>query len=107
MTSVERIVDYTKLPSEAPLKTDTALAISKGRIEFNDVFMRYREHLDYALKDFSLVIEPASKVGVVGRTGAGKSTILQTLFRLIETEKGKISIDGQNISSVGLHVLRS
>ena len=73
---------------------------------FKDVSMKYREHLDYALRDLSIEIQGGEKIGVVGRTGAGKSTILQTIFRLVEVDKGIITIDGQDIRNIGLHDLR-
>ena len=68
--------------------------------------MSYRENFDPALKNLSFIAEAKMKVGIVGRTGAGKSTILQTLFRLIECSAGKIEIDGINIRELGLHILR-
>jgi len=74
-----------------------------GEIKFENVSMKYRKHLDNALNNISIHIEPGEKIGVVGRTGSGKSTIIQTLFRLIEMHEGRIIIDGQDISEVGLH----
>ena len=68
--------------------------------------MRYRESLNPSIKDLSLLIQPKMKVGIVGRTGAGKSSILQALFRLVELEKGQILIDDVDIKSIGLHTLR-
>lgn len=68
--------------------------------------MKYREELDPAVNNVTFEIEPGMKVGVVGRTGAGKSSILQTLFRLNDLSEGSIEIDGVNIKSVGLHTLR-
>ena len=58
------------------------------------------------MNDLSLIIQPGMKVGIVGRTGAGKSTILQVLFRLTDSFKGTIKIDGHNIKDMGLHLLR-
>lgn len=84
MTSVERVLEYTKLGSEAPVETDKTLQITSGHMMFKGVCMKYREHLDYALRDLNIEILGGEKVGVVGRTGAGKSTILQTIFRLTE-----------------------
>ena len=69
--------------------------------------VRYRPNTPLVLKGVSLTIEGGEKVGVVGRTGSGKSTLIQVLFRLIEPSAGKIIIDGINISNVGLHDLRS
>jgi ABC-type multidrug transport system fused ATPase/permease subunit len=68
--------------------------------------MRYNEGLEPAMNDLSLIIQSGMKVGIVGRTGAGKSTILQVLFRLTDSFKGSIKIDGQDIKSIGLHLLR-
>jgi ABC-type multidrug transport system fused ATPase/permease subunit len=69
--------------------------------------VRYRPNTPLVLKGISLTIEGGEKVGVVGRTGSGKSTLIQVLFRLIEPSAGKIIIDGINISNIGLHDLRS
>lgn len=69
--------------------------------------VRYRPNTPLVIKGISLNIQGGEKVGVVGRTGSGKSTLIQVLFRLIEPSAGKIIIDGINISTVGLHDLRS
>jgi len=79
---------------------------SKGEIEFSNVTMRYRETLEPSLKNLSFKVQPKMKVGIVGRTGAGKSSILQALFRLCELSEGTICIDGRNIADLGLHLLR-
>ena len=68
--------------------------------------MKYREDLEPAVINLSFEIEPGMKVGIVGRTGAGKSSILQSLFRLVDLHQGSVEIDGQDISKVGLHTLR-
>ncbi len=68
--------------------------------------MKYRPSLKPSIVDLSFVVEPGMKVGIVGRTGSGKSSILQTLFRLIDPCSGSIEIDGVNIEHVGLHLLR-
>ena len=68
--------------------------------------MRYRESLEPAISDLSFTVQPGMKVGIVGRTGAGKSSILQILFRLCETSQGSIKIDGVDIKEIGLHMLR-
>lgn len=73
---------------------------------FDDVSMRYRDGMDPSMIDVSMNIQPGMKVGIVGRTGAGKSTILQVLFRLTDSHAGNIKIDGVDIKSIGLHLLR-
>lgn len=79
----------------------------RGRIVFEAVEMKYRDDLDPALKEVSFTVEPGEHVGIVGRTGAGKSSAIQSLFRLHELNKGQILIDGTNISSLRLFDLRS
>ncbi|KEH37259.1 multidrug resistance protein ABC transporter family protein [Medicago truncatula] len=110
MVSVERIKQFTNLPSEAPWKIADKSPQnwpSHGTIELHNLEVRYRPNTPLVLKGVSLTIEGGEKVGVVGRTGSGKSTLIQVLFRLIEPSAGKIIIDGINISNVGLHDLRS
>ena len=68
--------------------------------------MRYRESLEPSIRSLSFKIQSKMKVGIVGRTGAGKSSILQALFRLSELSEGKILIDGMDIKELGLHILR-
>ena len=67
---------------------------------------KYRQELDYVLKDINAEILPGEKVGIVGRTGAGKSSLSLALFRLIEHSEGDIMIDNININKIGLHDLR-
>ena len=80
---------------------------TKGSIEFKDVELRYRPNTDLVLKGLSLVIEGGSKVGIVGRTGAGKSTMSLALSRIVEIEKGSILIDNVDTQAVSLQKLRS
>jgi len=68
--------------------------------------MRYRPELPPSVNSLSFKTEPGMKVGIVGRTGAGKSSILQALFRLVELDSGSIVIDGVSIDTLGLHLLR-
>ena len=68
--------------------------------------MRYRKTLEPSLRGLTFFVEPRMKVGIVGRTGAGKSSILQALFRLAELSEGRILIDGQDTSELGLHLVR-
>ncbi|KAF2069971.1 hypothetical protein CYY_008709 [Polysphondylium violaceum] len=110
MNSVERIYHYIKGPVEAEqIKPDCRPAPewpSKGGIVFDNLIMRYREGLDPVLRGISCEIRPQEKVGIVGRTGAGKSSIVLALFRLVESSEGQILIDGEDISKFGLHDLR-
>ena len=69
--------------------------------------MLFRDDLDVVLKKVSFEVEGGKKVGIVGRTGAGKSSFTLALFRILEAEEGKILIDGIDIASIGLHDLRS
>ncbi|KAL1687601.1 P-loop containing nucleoside triphosphate hydrolase protein [Schizophyllum commune] len=110
MNAVERILNYSELPAEAPPTTpEDPLADwpSQGRIEFKDVEMAYRPGLPLVLKGVSFTIEPGEKVGIVGRTGAGKSTVIQALFRMTELRSGSIEVDSYDTSKIGLDVLRS
>ena len=77
-----------------------------GKVEFKNIALRYRPKTDLVLKDLSFTVEPGMKVGVVGRTGAGKSTICLALSRIVELESGLIEIDGVNIGDLDLKKLR-
>uniref|UniRef100_A0A674D3X8 ABC-type glutathione-S-conjugate transporter n=1 Tax=Salmo trutta TaxID=8032 RepID=A0A674D3X8_SALTR len=78
-----------------------------GTIELEEYGLQYRKGLDWALKGISLSIQEKEKVGIVGRTGAGKSSLALGIFRILEAAKGEIYIDGINIAQIGLHALRS
>ncbi|XP_020285395.1 probable multidrug resistance-associated protein lethal(2)03659 isoform X2 [Pseudomyrmex gracilis] len=111
MTSVERILEYSKVESEPPLESTPEKKPKnewpeEGKIEFKSVFLRYAPTEPPVLKNLSFVIFPREKIGIVGRTGAGKSSLIQALFRLAEME-GAIEIDGVNTNEIGLHDLRS
>ena len=69
-----------------------------GKIEFNDVSMRYRPSFPPSIENLTFTVQPGMKVGIIGRTGAGKSSILQILFRLCELSNGSVKIDGQDIT---------
>uniref|UniRef100_A0A9J8AGT6 ATP-binding cassette sub-family C member 5 n=1 Tax=Cyprinus carpio carpio TaxID=630221 RepID=A0A9J8AGT6_CYPCA len=102
-TSVERINHYIKV--EAPEhKINTC---EEGRITFQNVEMRYRDDLPLVLKNLSFSVLPEETVGIVGRTGSGKSSLGVALFRLAELSRGSIIIDGVNITHIGLEDLRS
>ncbi|KAG8623951.1 hypothetical protein KVT40_008927 [Elsinoe batatas] len=110
MNSAERIHYYgTELEEEAPLHTVDVRPSwpEKGEIVFQNVSMQYRPELPLVLKNLTLHVQPGERIGVVGRTGAGKSTIMSTLFRLTELASGSITIDGLDISKIGLADLRS
>lgn len=111
MNSTERLHYYgTQLEEEAPLKTDLQIPPTwpdKGEIVFQNVDMRYRPNLPLVLDDLTLHVRGGERIGIVGRTGAGKSSIMSTLFRLVELSGGSITIDGLDISRVGLADLRS
>uniref|UniRef100_A0A671K8I4 ATP-binding cassette sub-family C member 5 n=1 Tax=Sinocyclocheilus anshuiensis TaxID=1608454 RepID=A0A671K8I4_9TELE len=112
-TSVERINHYIKnLESEGPRQIcgSSAPASSwpeEGRITFQNVEMRYRDDLPLVLKNLSFSVLPEETVGIVGRTGSGKSSLGVALFRLAELSRGSIIIDGVNIAHIGLEDLRS
>lgn len=111
-TSVERIANYmTTLPSEAPaerpdFKAEAAWP-SKGEIVFQDVAARYRPELPCVLQSMSCHVFPKEKIGIVGRTGAGKSSLAMVLFRIVEPCGGKVLIDGVDVARLGLRDLRS
>lgn len=110
MSNTERLLQYTNsLEQEAPLEGAPVRSTwpENGAIEYDAVKMRYRPGLPLVIDGFSLQIAGGERVGIVGRTGAGKSTILSTLFRLTEISGGRITIDGVDIRQVGLHCLRS
>ncbi|KAF8217563.1 multidrug resistance-associated ABC transporter [Mycena galopus ATCC 62051] len=109
MNAVERILHYTDLPLEAAAVTKQDPPPSwpnKGEIQFTNVKLQYREKLPLVLDGVSFHIHPGEKIGIVGRTGAGKSSLLQALFRTVELMGGKVEIDGYDISTIGLDALR-
>uniref|UniRef100_A0A668ANY5 Multidrug resistance-associated protein 4 n=1 Tax=Myripristis murdjan TaxID=586833 RepID=A0A668ANY5_9TELE len=108
MTSVERVVEYTELDSEAPWETDKEPPCDwpkHGSITFDRVSFSYSAAGPLVLTNLSAVFTSREKVGIVGRTGAGKSSLISALFRLAEPE-GRITIDGFLTSEIGLHTLR-
>lgn len=111
MTSVERIVHYAEgIEQEAPHYVDKVTIPvgwpSEGRIVLKDVVMKYRPELPPVLKGLNMAVVPREKIGIVGRTGAGKSSIMTVLFRIVELSSGSIEIDNVDISQVGLSRLR-
>uniref|UniRef100_A0A8C9WC03 ABC-type glutathione-S-conjugate transporter n=1 Tax=Scleropages formosus TaxID=113540 RepID=A0A8C9WC03_SCLFO len=111
IVSVERVKEYADTPKEAPwAMEDVSLPASwphTGAIELQEYGLQYRKGLEWAVKDISLCIQEREKVGIVGRTGAGKSSLALGIFRILEAAKGDIFIDGVNIAEIGLHDLRS
>ncbi|KAI4308026.1 hypothetical protein L6164_031145 [Bauhinia variegata] len=109
--SVERILQYTSIPSEPPLvieeKHPHCSWPSFGEIHVQDLQVRYAPHLPLVLRGLTCTFNAGAKTGIVGRTGSGKSTLVQTLFRMVEPVSGQIMIDDINISLIGLHHLRS
>ncbi|KAG5326417.1 MRP7 protein, partial [Pseudoatta argentina] len=109
MIAVERIKQYLdNVPTENTMGTNPPYAWpSQGVVEFREVVLKYRDHLVPSLKEVTFVTRPAEKIGVVGRTGAGKSSLLASLFRLTEINSGSILIDNVNIQTLSLKALRS
>ncbi|KFW92975.1 Canalicular multispecific organic anion transporter 2, partial [Phalacrocorax carbo] len=111
IVAVERIKEYSETETEAPWiiegKSPPEDWPSKGELEFVNYSVRYRKGLDLVLKGLNLRVHGGEKIGIVGRTGAGKSSMTLCLFRILEAVKGEIKIDGVKISEIGLHDLRS
>jgi len=110
MTSVERVMEYSQLEEEDdPTKEDNKPPSDwpkEGVIEFKDVYLRYAKEEKEVLKGLNFKTNPCEKIGIVGRTGAGKSSLVTALFRLAEPS-GSIKIDGIEVLKLGLHDLRS
>ena len=109
MTRTQRWTEYAEMETEDDLvkETDPQEWPKHSEIIFKDVVMKYRDDLDPVLKGINLSIKQGEKVGIIGRTGAGKSSIIQALFRLIEVEPhSSIMISGDDTKELGLHCLR-
>lgn len=110
IVSVERVLEYSRLTPEAPeVIKDHRPAENwpeNGEVNFKNYSTRYRPELDLVLKNISLSVKPHEKIGIVGRTGAGKSSLTLALFRIIEAADGHIEIDSLNTSKIGLADLR-
>ncbi|GJP66069.1 hypothetical protein CLOP_g22972 [Closterium sp. NIES-67] len=112
MVSVERILQFSHpaVPSEAPLVVHSHRPSGDwpqhGRVEFDNLQVQYRPDLPMVLKGVTLTIQGGHKVGIVGRTGSGKSTLVAALFRLVEPASGRVLIDDVDIGSIGLGDLR-
>ncbi|KAI4801094.1 hypothetical protein KUCAC02_000020 [Chaenocephalus aceratus] len=111
IVAVERVKEYSETKTEAPWEIEDKKPPAdwpmKGNVEFHDYSVRYREGLDLVLKNLTLSVKGGEKIGIVGRTGAGKSSMTLCLFRLLESAAGEITIDDVKISEIGLHDLRS
>uniref|UniRef100_A0A8C2AS64 Multidrug resistance-associated protein 1 n=1 Tax=Cyprinus carpio TaxID=7962 RepID=A0A8C2AS64_CYPCA len=111
IVAVEKVKEYGDTEKEAEWRLEHSTLPAgwptTGHIEIRNFGLRYREDLELAISDISVNIEGGEKVGIVGRTGAGKSSLTLGLFRIIEAAQGEICIDGVNIAKLGLHELRS
>uniref|UniRef100_A0A8C7NBR0 Canalicular multispecific organic anion transporter 2-like n=1 Tax=Oncorhynchus kisutch TaxID=8019 RepID=A0A8C7NBR0_ONCKI len=111
IVAVERVKEYSETKTEAPWEVEDKKPSpdwpSEGNVEFSDYSVRYREGLELVLKNLTVSVKGGEKIGIVGRTGAGKSSMTLCLFRLLEAAGGEITIDGVKISEIGLHDLRS
>ncbi|KAI9440473.1 P-loop containing nucleoside triphosphate hydrolase protein [Lactarius indigo] len=111
IVSVERMLQYIELQPEAPYEVPEAQPEggwpSEGRVEFRNYSLKYRPELELVLKNISLIMHPGEKIGICGRTGAGKSSLLLALFRILEPAEGTILIDGVDTTKIGLYDLRS
>ncbi|KAM9837504.1 ATP-binding cassette sub-family C member 3 isoform 1-T1 [Aulostomus maculatus] len=111
IVAVERVKEYSETKTEAPWEVEDKKPPPgwpiQGNVEFHNYSVRYREGLDLVLKNLTLSVKGGEKVGIVGRTGAGKSSMTLCLFRILEAAAGEISIDEVKISEIGLHDLRS
>jgi len=113
MNSTERLIYYSnELPSEATPAPDSLFKPApdwpeNGEIKFEGVQMRYRNGLPLVLKGVDLHVRGGERIGIVGRTGAGKSSIMSCLFRMIELSDGRIEVDGIDISKMELYDLRN
>ncbi|ESR35336.1 hypothetical protein CICLE_v10004149mg [Citrus x clementina] len=109
--SVERLNQYMHVPSEAPEVVEDNRPRPNwpvvGKVDICDLQIRYRPDSPLVLKGISCTFEGGHKIGIVGRTGSGKTTFIGALFRLVEPAGGKILVDGIDISKLGLHDLRS
>uniref|UniRef100_A0A8C5FP11 ABC-type glutathione-S-conjugate transporter n=1 Tax=Gadus morhua TaxID=8049 RepID=A0A8C5FP11_GADMO len=110
IVAVERVSEYSELQTEAEWASETqppGTWPDAGRLQFDNYKVRYRPELDLVLNGISCDISSTEKIGIVGRTGAGKSSLTNCLFRIIEAAEGRILIDGIDISKIGLHDLRN
>uniref|UniRef100_A0A3B4F4P8 Multidrug resistance-associated protein 1 n=1 Tax=Pundamilia nyererei TaxID=303518 RepID=A0A3B4F4P8_9CICH len=111
IVAVEKVKEYSDTEKEAEWKHEPSTLSpgwpTNGCIEMRNFGLRYRQDLDLAIRNITISINGGEKVGIVGRTGAGKSSLTLGLFRIIEAAEGQIFIDGVDIAKLGLHELRS
>uniref|UniRef100_A0A8C1FGN5 Uncharacterized protein n=1 Tax=Cyprinus carpio carpio TaxID=630221 RepID=A0A8C1FGN5_CYPCA len=110
IVAVERVREYAEIKNEAPWITSNRPPDdwpTAGNIHFENYKVRYRPELELILHGITCDIQSTEKIGIVGRTGAGKSSLTNCLFRIIEASEGQILVDGIDISTLGLHDLRS
>ena len=110
--AIERIRDYDELPQEADWDTCSQNSFppdwpSSGKLEIDKVSAKYRPNLPEALMELEMCLESGEKVGICGRTGAGKSTLASVILRIIEPSQGEIRFDGVDTRKIGLQELRS
>lgn len=112
IVSVERVMEYAETETEAAWKSAPGKQPpqdwpSQGRIVMQNYSARYRAGLNLVIKQLNVHIKPHERIGIVGRTGAGKSSVTLSLFRIVEAAEGQIFLDGINLAEIGLHDLRS
>lgn len=112
MVPVDRALEYTRLSSEGRKKTPEenkpkGVWPKKGSIRFNNVSYSHNSNGRNVLKNISFNIDGGEKIGIIGRTGAGKSSLIEALFRMSDCTRGTISIDGVNLQSIGLYDSRN
>lgn len=110
MTSMERVKHYSNLPQEVSVTKPAVDVIGewprRGEVVFESVYARYAPHLPQVLRGLSFKVRAGEKAGIIGRTGSGKSTLFQTMYRFLELESGRILIDGVDIATIPLNRLR-
>ncbi|OXG54431.1 cadmium ion transporter [Cryptococcus neoformans Th84] len=111
MNNAERIINYTSLPTELPaiLPSDPKIWPNHGSVKFKDLSLRYSPDAPWILKKLSFSVRPGEKVGVIGRTGAGKSSLVGAIMRAVDDEgiRGQVEIDGIDIKNIGIDTLRN
>jgi ABC-type multidrug transport system fused ATPase/permease subunit len=112
LTSLERVLEYRKVVQDPPWHLDSDESLTAqgwpqtGLLQYDNMALQYRPGLPYAVRNVNLRVFAGEKIGVIGRTGAGKSTLMIALFRLVDALKGRILLDGVDITRVGLQKLR-